>query len=81
MLFRAPRSQTWALAIGDIMATASSPSAPEIDQLETLITPDRFQQLLDLAQSGHALAALRYAILETAIAARTGEPVDSPSYA
>jgi|SoiMetStandDraft_5_1073268.scaffolds.fasta_scaffold09153_1 hypothetical protein len=67
--------------MSDIMSTAFSPSASEIDQFETLITPDRFQQLLELAQSGHALAALRHAILETAIAARTGEPVNSPSYA
>jgi len=50
------------------------------DQLDRLIIPDRFRQLLALAQSGHALAALRYAILEAAIAARTGEPVRSPDY-
>lgn len=50
------------------------------DQLEKLITQDRFQELLKLAQSGHSLAALRQAILETAIAVRTGSPVTSPSY-
>jgi hypothetical protein len=50
------------------------------DQLDQLITPKRFRELLVLAQSGHALAALRHAILETAIAARTGQPVSSPDY-
>ena len=50
------------------------------DQLDQLITPGRFRQLLALAQSGHTLAALRYAILEAAIAARTGEPIRSPDY-
>lgn len=50
------------------------------DQLVRLIIPDRFRQLLALAQSDHALAALRHAILETAIAARTGQPVSSPVY-
>jgi len=50
------------------------------DQLDQLITPDRLRQLLALAQSGHTLAALRYAILEAAIAARTGEPIRSPDY-
>ena len=37
-------------------------------------------QLLALAQSGHSLAALRLAILESAIATRTGQPVTSPDY-
>ena len=50
------------------------------DQLEGLITADRFRQLLELAQSGYAPAALRLAILEAAIAVRTGEPVRSPDY-
>ena len=51
------------------------------DQLDHLITADRFGQLLALAQSGHALAALRLAILEAAIAVRAGQPVSSPDYA
>lgn len=51
------------------------------DQLDRLITPDRFRQLLALAQSGYALAALRHAILETATATRTGQPASSPDYA
>ena len=53
------------------------------DQLEKLITPDRFNELLKLAQSGHTLAALRHAILETAIAVRTGAPATdtTPYYA
>ena len=50
------------------------------DQLDRLITPDRLRQLLSLAQSGHALAALRYAVLEAAIAARTSELVCPPDY-
>jgi hypothetical protein len=50
------------------------------DQLDRLITPGRFQELLQLAQTGHPLAALRHAILETAIAARTGQPVTSRDY-
>jgi hypothetical protein len=50
------------------------------DQLDRLITADRFGQLLALAQSGHSLAALRLAILEAAIAVRTGQPVSSPDY-
>lgn len=50
------------------------------DQLDRLITEDRFRQLLELAQSGYALAALRHAILEAAIAVRTGGPVRSPDY-
>lgn len=50
------------------------------DQLDQLITPQRFAELLTLAESGHPLAALRQAILETAIAVRTGEPVTSPDY-
>lgn len=50
------------------------------DQLEQLITPDRFEQLLELAQSGHCIAALRHAILETAIAVRNGQPISSPDY-
>jgi len=50
------------------------------DQLERLITQDRFDELLTLAQNGHSLAALRHAILETAIAVRTGAPVNSPTY-
>jgi len=50
------------------------------DQLDRLIAAVRFRQLLELAQSGYALAALRQAILEAAIAVRTGEPVRSPAY-
>jgi hypothetical protein len=50
------------------------------DQLDRLITPGRFQELLQLAQTGYPLAALRHAILETAIAARTGQPVTSRDY-
>ena len=50
------------------------------DQLDQLITPQRFAELLALAESGHPLAALRQAILETAIAVRTGGPVTSTDY-
>lgn len=53
------------------------------DQLDKLMTKDRFEELLKLAQSGHSLAALRQAILETAIAVRTGAPATetTPYYA
>ena len=50
------------------------------DQLDGLITPDRFRQLLALAHRGYALAALHHAILETATATRTGQPLGSPDY-
>jgi hypothetical protein len=50
------------------------------DQLDRLISPGRFQELLQLAHTGYPLAALRQAILETAIATRTGQPVTSRGY-
>jgi hypothetical protein len=63
-----------------MLASHSLPSDQIPDQLHQLITPARFSELLALAESGHALAALRQAILETAIAVRTGGPVTSPDY-
>jgi hypothetical protein len=50
------------------------------EEIGQYMSQDRFKELLELARSGHAIAAIQQAIIETATAVKTGEPVETPAY-
>ena len=50
------------------------------DEIATYMSQERFKELLKLAESGYPLAAIQQAIVETATAVKTGQPVTVPAY-